>query len=324
MPITIDGRQERAVVDTGAPHTTMTIETAQRLFDLTMGGDDTPQQSTLSGDCTLKTYTHRFKSLSFGDIAVNNPQIVIIPDVMGRSADPAQLVGDRTKSEKDLLEKPDMLIGMDVLRKLHVYFAFGESKMYITDTTPPAAGASPESAAPAPATAAAPAPGACPGTLTPEQRAANRTNMAAAPRAAVQAAFRKYATDQIAKMDQMLTANPNNISALNNRCFMRAAIKSDLEAALADCNKGISLKPGEPHTLDSRAFVLYQQGKYPDAVTAYDAALAAAPKRAASLFMRGYAKNKLGDKADGDADIAAAKAIQSDIDLDFKPFDMDL
>jgi hypothetical protein len=31
------------------------------------------------------------------------------------------------------MDIPDMLIGMDVLRKLHLYIAFGEAKLYVTD-----------------------------------------------------------------------------------------------------------------------------------------------------------------------------------------------
>lgn len=30
---------------------------------------------------------------------------------------------------------PDMLIGMDVLRQLHIYIAFAEEKLYVTEVT---------------------------------------------------------------------------------------------------------------------------------------------------------------------------------------------
>jgi hypothetical protein len=54
-------------------------------------------------------------------------------------------------------------------------------------------------------------------------------------------------------------------------------------------------------------------GKYADAIADDTAALASMPKLAPSLYIRGLAKNKSGDAAGGDADIAAAKAIDPKI-----------
>ena len=69
---------------------------------------------------------------------------------------------------------------------------------------------------------------------------------------------------------------------------------------------------------------MYQQGKYQEALSAYDAALAADPKQAESLFMRGHAKGKLGDAAGMATDIAAAKSIKPDMENQFQPYDVDL
>ena len=49
----------------------------------------------------------------------------------------------------------------------------------------------------------------------------------------------------------------------------------------------------------------------------YDEALKLGPKRAYSLYGRGLAKLNKGDAAGGEADIAAAKAIQADIAEEF-------
>ena len=51
--------------------------------------------------------------MTLGDITVNNPKVALYP---------ATIFGN----------DPDMILGMDVLRKLHIYFAFREGKMYIT------------------------------------------------------------------------------------------------------------------------------------------------------------------------------------------------
>ena len=54
-----------------------------------------------------------------------------------------------------------------------------------------------------------------------------------------------------------------------------------------------------------------------DAVADYDEALRRNPKQAGSLYGRGLAKLKKGDAVGGEADIAAARAIQADIAEEF-------
>jgi tetratricopeptide (TPR) repeat protein len=54
-------------------------------------------------------------------------------------------------------------------------------------------------------------------------------------------------------------------------------------------------------------------GAFDPAIADYAAAIATNPKDADSLYGRGMAKLKSGDKSGGEADIAAAKAIQPDI-----------
>jgi len=94
----------------------------------------------------------------------------------------------------------------------------------------------------------------------------------------------------------------------NNRCFERAKLGSDLAGALADCNK--ALEPGaDTQFLDSRGFVYFRMGDYKAAIADYDAGLDKRPGYASSLYMRGVTKRKTGDAAGGDADIAAAKAV---------------
>jgi len=136
--VTLDGHEETAQIDTGASDTTLTIDEAKRAFGLDPGSDETPADGNLNGDDSLKVYKHQFKTLSFGDgamVNVNNADIRIIPNAVGRNMDRTPLQGSRVVTEKDLMVIPDMLIGMNVLRKLHLYVAFGEAKLYVTDAT---------------------------------------------------------------------------------------------------------------------------------------------------------------------------------------------
>jgi tetratricopeptide (TPR) repeat protein len=100
-------------------------------------------------------------------------------------------------------------------------------------------------------------------------------------------------------------------SALNGRCWARALGNVELPAAEADCAKAVELAPKSGNIWDSYALVAVRDGRLPEAIKRYDKALELAPKQAASLYGRGYAKIKSGDKAGGEADVAAAKAISA-------------
>lgn len=93
------------------------------------------------------------------------------------------------------------------------------------------------------------------------------------------------------------------------RCWARALIGRELEAALEDCNAAVKASRSDASVLDSRGLVYLRLGKYGKAIGDYDAALALDPKIAWSLYGRGLAKRHLGQTAAGDADIAAAKAL---------------
>jgi hypothetical protein len=135
VTVNLDGHEEKAIIDSGAEYTTLSMDEEKRVFGLTLGGSDTPEAGNLNGDTSLKTYRHLFTNLNFGDVAVSKPEVAIIPNAMGRNADTAQYVGDRTKSDKTEFKIPDMIIGMDILRKLHLYIAFGEKKLYISQVS---------------------------------------------------------------------------------------------------------------------------------------------------------------------------------------------
>jgi tetratricopeptide (TPR) repeat protein len=102
--------------------------------------------------------------------------------------------------------------------------------------------------------------------------------------------------------------------AYGNLCRARAVVDRDLQSALANCDEFLYLQPNDARGLDSRGLVHLKLGSFAQAITDYDAAIAQNATDADSLYGRGIAKLKSGDAAGGSADIAAAKAIQPDID----------
>jgi tetratricopeptide (TPR) repeat protein len=105
----------------------------------------------------------------------------------------------------------------------------------------------------------------------------------------------------------------------NARCFLRAELNRDLDAALADCNDALRFKPGNPAMMDSRALVYYRMGRYAEAIAEYDAVLRARSGFAPSLYMRGVARIKSGDAAGAD-DVAAANAKDASVAQGYAKF----
>jgi len=107
VPVTLDGQELRALIDTGSPTSAMVLEVGQHLF------------GWAENDSRLKTFPNGtarfpFAQLAFGDVIVSNPDILLPP----RRAVAAGV--------------PDLILGMDVLRQLNVYIAYKERAMYVT------------------------------------------------------------------------------------------------------------------------------------------------------------------------------------------------
>jgi TonB family protein len=113
----------------------------------------------------------------------------------------------------------------------------------------------------------------------------------------------------LADYDAAIAAAPDSGVLYNGRCMARAAANHELEKARADCEKALTLKPGDASILDSRGLVRLRQGDYAGAIADYDAALAAKPSLAVSLYGRGIAKERSGDAAGGKPDLDAAVAM---------------
>lgn len=127
LDISLDGRPFRAILDTGAPGTTLSMAEAKRVFDIAAEDRD-------------KAFERVFQKLSFEGLEVGNPRIAIIPDKVG-SKDPnnSLVTGSRLKRIDDLdPSEPKMLVGMNILSKLRLYIAFSENKIYVTPASAPA------------------------------------------------------------------------------------------------------------------------------------------------------------------------------------------
>jgi len=133
LPVKLDGKELNAILDTGTVTTTLMMPIAEGDFGLKMGAPDTPKSSEMLNKPGVGIYEHKFASLNFGGVSVSNLTVAILPDFLRNKSGGPQL-GSRLSGGSVHEQVPDMLIGMDVLRHLHVYIAYQEQKLYITSS----------------------------------------------------------------------------------------------------------------------------------------------------------------------------------------------
>lgn len=135
VPVTLDGKTFSAIIDTGATTTTLSAAVARSVFGVTaesqgavpIGGNNDPR------------FGYVFHSLAFEGIAVTNPHVLIYPDLVGKhDPDNFNTAGSRIRRVDDEMGT-ELLVGMDVLKRLHLYIAYGEHKLYLTPPDQPAA-----------------------------------------------------------------------------------------------------------------------------------------------------------------------------------------
>lgn len=136
VPVVLDGKHLTAELDTGATGTTMLSPFAKRVYGL---APDSPGATPMGQNGGQPVFGHVFDTLSFEGISVAHARVTIEPDLFG-SKDPDNIneLGSNIRKEDDNIDRPDLLIGMDVLRQLHLFIAFKEGNLYITPASAPA------------------------------------------------------------------------------------------------------------------------------------------------------------------------------------------
>lgn len=150
LPVTLDGKTVYATLDTGASSSTLAQDAVESDFGLKLGSPDTPAGENLFGKKNEHTYAHTFKTLDFEGIAISNPHFEIIPDMMRNSFENTPRTGSHIPNPDNAIHPSKMLLGMDILRHLHIYIAYKEEKLYVTPAGMPGAPDQASSASAAP------------------------------------------------------------------------------------------------------------------------------------------------------------------------------
>lgn len=127
LPATLDGAAVDATLDTGSPRSTISLEKARDLFSW---DDDDPRlvrtnSELIASGMAVPIYRFPFRELSFAGVRIDNPAIDVVPQTSNPDIDvlPQKTIGLR----------PPLVLGMSVLRRLHLYIGYKAQKLYLTD-----------------------------------------------------------------------------------------------------------------------------------------------------------------------------------------------
>ncbi|MDR3418946.1 MAG: aspartyl protease family protein [Nevskia sp.] len=122
IAVTLDGKPLRALIDTGASSSVLSLDVARELFGLSPdspGVQRSAESSTLDGR-RLQMYEHIFDSLTLGGVVFRQPLLTLAKDNIGPAG-----------GWKVLGEAPQLILGMHELRRLHLYVDYGSKTLYV-------------------------------------------------------------------------------------------------------------------------------------------------------------------------------------------------
>lgn len=135
IPVNLDGKFVDAMIDTGSTVNVLKLSVAQERFGVDLSAPNVVE-SHLGNAPSEKIYRKRFGTLSFEGVTVTNPDMDLIPDKQSGAFGDQRRIGSLTRPSDQGL--PDLIIGMPVLSKIHMYVAYEERKVYITVAAVPA------------------------------------------------------------------------------------------------------------------------------------------------------------------------------------------
>ena len=123
--VSVDGREMDAVINTGSPRSEMQFDDADSLFYHSPISNGVMRE----GD-GLSAYN--FSNLSFGNVSIYNPHLVLTHSVLFRGTRSGPQTGTLLRNVDHTSTQPALVIGTDLLKLLHLYIAFNERVIYVT------------------------------------------------------------------------------------------------------------------------------------------------------------------------------------------------
>lgn len=122
----------------------------------------------------------------------------------------------------------------------------------------------------------------------------------------------------VAVADAQLRRYQGSVTYLALRCQARAEGSIELPLALKDCDDAIRFDSGEIEAFNARGLLKLRLGQWDGAIADYSAALALEPRNYRSLFSRGIARLRKGEREAGERDLASARRWSFDVDAEMR------
>ena len=141
VPVSINGKDFKAALNTTSQTSAMSTDTAKFVFGVTADSPGAIPLDSPDGKPEHRAFRYAFQTLTFDTVTVTNAKFVIYPNLTGsRDPENSGRTDNRARHVDDSFGG-GISIGMDVLRKLRLYVAYGENKLYVTPASPPPAAA---------------------------------------------------------------------------------------------------------------------------------------------------------------------------------------
>lgn len=144
--VMLEGKELTAVIDTGSPVSVLRFDAAARLFGISPSDPGVTLVGEHHANDRQDLYAHNFRTLSFGTVAIANPNVLLTRNtILVQGANPNARTGSLIRNDASE-GQPDMIIGMDTLKLIHLYIAMRERVLYVTqgpELAPDAPGAQP-------------------------------------------------------------------------------------------------------------------------------------------------------------------------------------
>jgi len=304
IPLELDGRRVRALIDTGSPETFLSARVARDVFAIEGASSALEADNDRSGK-PREVYRHRFHTLRMGDIVFNDPWLVIAP-----------MAGNN----------PDVILGMHDLASLHLYFAYGEHKLYASTIRGDAAArqddARPASAGRGPIALT----NARDYLLSAEDALKHRDydgakaaldNAVRADPGGTEAYLERAELFSLEGRRELAFADVSRALAVEPKNALSFVVRSELyliaddpEHALADASAAIALDPKSEAAYAARAGAYAAKGEWERAMQDATAAIRIAPRSVAGYLSRSRVYELAGDYTHALADADEAVRLQ--------------
>lgn len=134
LPVTLDGHKLTAAIDTGAAWTVLNIARAEEKLGFSAEAAVAKSSDVPKDDPDNQIFFRKYSTLSFDGVTITNPLMMVRPLQFGSPLNDPAILGSRAQHAADAanMHAPDIMIGMEVLRHLHIYYAAAERMLYIT------------------------------------------------------------------------------------------------------------------------------------------------------------------------------------------------